>query len=270
MSICPPSYRRLDSRGFWRQALAVLCGLFAPLWLLAQTTLQQTTVDNLNYGDFDPKASFVYYGKESSLKGAVAGDVYWDSAWHVGKVWFYPEIVRFYAPDAPDSAAGYPIRVDVLNDLVEFRLDATRVKGIDASSVKRLSWFSAEEQRQVTLVNTREYPLLQEKCSGLAELLAQGACTAFRCLSIQVIQPTYNVALDVGSRDIKLVKKQVCYALKDGRLQRFSPGAVIQELLKGQEATLKAYQRAQQLNLRQPAHLAKLLAYYNELEAARQ
>ncbi len=270
MSTCFSVCQRLEAQVFLRLAPAVLYGLSAPLWLLAQTTLQQTTVDNLNYGDFDPKASFVYYGKESSLKGAVAGDIYWDSTWQVGKAWFYAEIVRFYTPDAPDSVAGYPIRVDALNHLVEFRLDAARAKAIDASSVRALSWFSAEEQRQVTLVNAREYPLLRDKCSGLVELLAQGVCTVFRCMRIQIIQPTYNVALDVGSRDVRLIKKQVYYALKNGQLQRFSPRAVIRELLKDQEAALQAYQRAQQLNPRQLPHLVRLLAYYNELEAARQ
>ncbi len=270
MITCFSSHWPFGFRAVQRLALIVWYWLLAPLWLWAQTTLQQTTVDNLNYGDFDPKASFVYYGKESSLKGSVVGDAYFDSTWHVGKVWFYPEIVRFYTLAAPDSAVGYPIRVDVMNQIVEFRLDDTRLKGIDASSVKEASWFSTEEQRQVTLVNAKAFPVLQDKCSGLVELLAKGACTVFRCVSIQVIQPTYNVALDVGSRDVRLVKKQAYYALKDGRLQRFSPGTVIQELLKDQEAALKAYQRAQQLNPRQPAHLAKLLEYYNQLETARQ
>lgn len=223
----------------------------------------QSLRDDLNYGSFklSPQRSTIY-GVEGS-KGTVQGDVYLDSAWHTAELFFYPEVVRRYDPEASDSVGGYKVRVEVVDYTVEFLIDNT-VKAIEENAVKKLRWQT--NNKVVKLVNTRQYSGAED-VKGFYEILSEGQLTVLKYTRIQVIQPTFNVALNVGTKDAKLIQKPEYYYVKGTQsttLTKFKPTkSALLDLMNNKKTSVEKYLKTNDLSLKEEQDLVKVLNFYN-------
>lgn len=233
--------------------------------LLAQTEMTQDTRDAINYGRFNPNPMrSAIYGVEGS-KGSIKGDIYLDSAWHMAEVFFYPEIVRRYDPSASDSVGGYPVRVEVVDYSVEFKVKDTP-KAVEESAIRKIVWMKGDQK--VTLVNTRQYPGVKDM-SGFFQVIAEGSLTILKYTKINLLQPTYSVALDVGTKDYRIIKKEEYYYLRggkdNGKPEKFKPTkSALLDLMRSKKSRVEKYIEENDLNLRKDEDLAKLVAFYNE------
>ncbi|NUO03027.1 MAG: hypothetical protein HUU01_20655, partial [Saprospiraceae bacterium] len=107
-------------------------------WLQAQTNASMTNSlrDDINTGNLEPSPYRVIYGMPQE-SGKVQGDVYLETNWQNANVWFYPEVVARYDPKASDKVSNLPIRIDLGNQYVEFKLPEG-VKAIEAASIKKM------------------------------------------------------------------------------------------------------------------------------------
>ena len=251
-------------RLFLLWAIGSLC-----LSLYGQSEMTQSLRDNLNYGSFNPGPNRApIYGVGQS-QGKIVGDVYLDSTFNTAEIFFYSEVVRRYDPSASDSIGGYKVRVDVVNYDVEFQLNEG-AKALDESAIRKIRWQSKD--RKVTLVNTRQYAGTGEM-KGFFELLSEGKLTVLRYTRLKVVQPTYNVALDVGTKDAKLFKKTEYYYIKNTQtleLTKFKPTKKsLLELMKSKKTKMERYMDEQNPELKNTADLIKVLDFYNQ-ESAKQ
>jgi len=232
--------------------------------LRGQSEMTQSTRDNLNYGNFvpNPQRSAIY-GIEQP-KGSVKGDVYLDSAWHIAEIFFYPEVVRRYDANASDSVGGYKVRVEVVDYTVEFLVDS-KGKAVEESAIRKVIWNDRKEQ--TTLVNTRQYGI-SDDLKGFFEVLSEGPLTVLKYTRITLLKPTYNIALDVGEKDYRILKKADYYYLREGKGAKpekfkYSKSTLL-ELMKNKKAQVEKYVEENNLNLKQEADLRKVLNFYNQ------
>jgi len=236
-------------------------------WVQAQTDAAMTNSlrDDINSGNLEPSAYRVIYGVPQQ-SGSVQGDVYLDAEWQKADVWFYPEVIAQYDPKASDKVSSLPVRIDLGNQYVEFKLPEG-VKAIDAASIKKIELKGAGAVR--TFVNTRQYGHSKE-IPGFAEVLSEGKITVVKYTKLWLKQPTYNVALNVGERDAKLIKQKDYYLIneKNGAflLDKFKPGAGwLKKTTKSKAKKVEAYMKDNSLDPKNDADLMRILAYYNGL-----
>lgn len=237
--------------------------LLLPMVLTAQEELPQSTKDALNFGTFNPNPQYVIYGK-GMQGGGMQGDAYLDTAWHASTIWFYVTAVRRYDPKASDSISGYPIRVNLLDQIVEFDM-GENVKGVDPSAIRRILYQGASGP--VFLVNTRTFGADQQDLPGFFQTLATGEMTLLKYTRLIVTKPTYNVALDVGSKDTKLFKRDEYYLFETkGQLQKVKLNK--KQLLAAmarRKARLERLIDKERLDLGSEAGAIRLVQAYNTL-----
>lgn len=237
------------------------------LTLLAQpdNEMMQNLRDDFNYGEFNPGANHVYYGVKQK-PGVVRGDAYLDPEWHRAAVVFYPEIVKRYDPKAPDSIAGYMVRVDLINQVVEFQLKEG-VKAVEIGSVRKLYY---ESGRLIKLVNAKDIDDDNVAPEGFLEMLSSGKLTVVKSVVLKVKEPTYNVALDVGEKDARIYKKGLYYYMEkkgaQSSLVQFKPSKKKLLALMGSKADkVEKFISDNGLSLKNDADLQRALVYYNSL-----
>ncbi len=235
--------------------------------LQAQTNaaMNNSLRDDLNSGNLEPSAYRIIYGVPQE-SGVVQGDVYLDADWQKADVWFYPEVVARYDPKASDKVSSLPVRIDLGNQYVEFKLPEG-VKAIEAASIKKIELQGSGGVR--TFVNTRQYGSAKEM-PGFAEVLSDGKITIVKYTKLWLKQPTYNVALNVGERDAKLIKQKDYYLVseKNGAfsMDKFKPSTgSLKKITKSKAKKVEAYINDKSLDPKNDADLMKILAYYNGL-----
>ena len=214
--------------------------LFLAAWslataLAAQQEMPQSSRDQMNYGTFKPGPYSLFWGQDN-YRGEVQGDIYLDTIWRTAEVWFYPSVVRRYDPNASDSIAGYQVRLDLLNHFVEFYLEE-KASVVDAGAIRRIELVDPA-YGPTAFVNTQQYRADQEKLPGFFRLIAEGGpLEVVQYNRLQVKKPTYNVALDVGSKNLKVFKKQeYYYRLGSSKgLEKFNPNSSFFKKLGGKK-----------------------------------
>ncbi|MBC5993149.1 hypothetical protein [Pontibacter cellulosilyticus] len=103
---------------------------------------------------------------------------------------------------------------------------------------------------------------------GFLEVIEDGKATLLRKYRIEVIKAGYNVALNAGNKQDKIVKKEAYYLKKKdsndlveiSRNQKSNLAA-----LGAQQDQVKAYMKENKLKFKPGKDLAKIVAYYNTL-----
>lgn len=246
--------------------LLLLVAISLATTLAAQEEMPQSSRDQMNYGTFKPGPYSLFWGQDN-YRGEVQGDIYVDTVWRTAAVWFYPAVVRRYDANASDSIAGYQVRLDLLNHFVEFYLEE-KASVVDAGAIRRVEYVDPAFG-PTAFVNTLQYRADQEKLPGFFRLIAEGGeLEVVQYNRLQVKKPTYNVALDVGNKNLKVYKKQEYYYRLGGEksLQKFNPSSTFFKKLGGKKGQ-QTYNfiKEQGLNPKSPVELKRIAAYYNAL-----
>jgi hypothetical protein len=230
----------------------------APL-LLAQTgVMTQTTRDRINFSGLSIPATGVIYGVEGEA-GKMIGDAYYDTTFQAGNVRFYGRI------GAADSLAGVPIRYDLYAQEVEFRAGANDIRAAKAASVLR---FAINDRLGSTtrFVNVREFRGEADELVGFFEQVVPGKLQLLQYHSITIKKASFNVALNVGSKDDVMVKKHDWYVAKGNRAQKFSASKKsLLELMANQQSAIEAFLKDKKPDLKRPSGVAAVFDYYASL-----
>jgi hypothetical protein len=121
-----------------------------------------------------------------------------------------------------DTIANIPIRLDLLNNEVEFQTKygtkAVLGETVQYFSVVRISGFTP-----TTFVNVKEFKLEPGEVKGFFELLADGELKLLRYTKLWVKKPTYLPALDTGTKDTQIMKDSKYYFPKEKKQKSVQP-----------------------------------------------
>jgi hypothetical protein len=183
----------------------------------------------------------------------VVGDTYWDKHWGQSSLLMYK---------SSSIIEGYLIRYDIHKDEFEFNL-STGIKVIRGSLVKDLIWIDSLKGHQRFLVNAQDFTSEGTRISGFLELLVEGKYSLYKKVNIEILKPNFNPALNVGSKDVRIIKKESYYYNSGANeLVQIKSKKTFHPLIE-KGVPVETYLRKDRLDIKKEADLIKLFSSIN-------
>lgn len=230
-----------------------------------EKNLVQSTKDNFNYSAFSPSSTRIMYGIAEE-PGRLLGDIYLDSAFHKATVFFYPEVVKGYDPNASDSISGYDLRIDLREHVVEFVIGEF-VKGVEPRAIRKITYQRRGAVHPTVLINTREFAGVPEKVFGFVEVLSSGEVEVMKFSELKLRKPTYSPALVSGDKNAYYYKQPLyLYADAQRTLIPFKARnkKELLELLRKRASAVEKFMDDNEISLKTDADLMRVLEFYNK------
>jgi hypothetical protein len=161
------------------------------------------TIERLN--DFDGMTNGdIMYGIPLP-PGKVIGDSYLDTHWKKSTILLY---------EKDKLIQGFPSRYDIYLDELEINA-RNGIKVLKGDKIKSFVWFDSSTNVPSYFVNAKDFKNEDNvPLTGFFQVLSDGANPLLKKTDIHIRKATYNVALNVGSQDDKILKKDDFYLLK--------------------------------------------------------
>lgn len=221
-------------------------------WAIPQQMRAENTLDRLS-DKGGLSNSDILYGIPLP-PGNVVGDVYLDKKWNTASLLIY---------DSEVLIEGYPVKYDVKADVIEIK-SVSGIKVLDARKVRSMVWVDSLSNQPHYFVNAADYKLDGTPMKGLIEVLVDGKIPLMKKDHVFVKEPTYNVAMGSGSRDIKIYHKSLYYYAHNGELFKINSKKDIEEIPITDES-IDEYIKSNKINTGKESGLLKLFTYINSL-----
>ncbi|MEY4030422.1 MAG: hypothetical protein RJA90_1670 [Bacteroidota bacterium] len=248
------------------KTLILFSFFFIPLSLISQEELYQTTRDEFNYGEFRPNNSVPIYGI-AEKPGKLMGNIYLDSIFRSSAVVFFKEIVKRYDPNASDSISGYKLRINLLEKLVEFKMNGG-IKGIDNTAIKKIQTIDPAGNIIKTYINGQSLGIDSAGEDHFYDLVYDGLFVKVVSLSVlKKKEPTYHVALSTGDKNAYYYLKTTYYAkIENGNWKEIQNNKNAWLDLTGSRAKwMSSYLQQNQLNLKLTSDLRQFFQYFDKI-----
>jgi hypothetical protein len=248
-----------------KKLIFIIC-CFIPFMMFAQEELYQTTRDEFNYGEFRPNNSAPIYGI-AEKPGKLMGNIYLDSIFRSSAVVFFKEIVKRYDPNASDSIAGYKLRINLLEKLVEFKMNGG-IKGVDNKAIKKIQTFDPVGNTLKTYINGQSLGIDSVGEDHFYDLVYDGLFVKVVSLSVlKKKEPTYHVALSMGDKNAYYYLKTTYFAkIENGKWSEIQNNKnTWLDLTGSREKVMSSYLQQNQLNLKLTSDLRQFFQYFDKI-----
>jgi hypothetical protein len=159
---------------------------------------------------------------------------------------------------------GVKMKLDLKTNTMEFQTDKG-IKVIGGANVESFVWKNDLQSDDETYINCDKFSFENTKLLGFAHVISPGKKVSLvQHQYLEFVQADYNVALDVGSKDHKYLKKNKLYLLKDNQLIPVNKKSIAIAMA-DKKQQIGQYKKDQKLNLKDQQDLVSLIAYYNSL-----
>ena len=242
--------------------LALLCvsGVAAqPVSTVPKNIRASNTLDNLVAADglttFDN-----LYGIPLEA-GEVRGNTYLASGWRR---------TTFLLYDIEKMVEGYPSRYEIASDQFEIRVAGT-VKVLSGKKVKSFVWVDSLTDTPHYFINGGDLrnddgvPL-----PGFFEVLSEGTMSLLARTEAVVLKPNYHQALNMGTRDTRILKKQKFFYSRDGVIRELpSSRKKLLPLFGDHSPAVAGFIRVNTLSLDNADHLKAIFEFHNRSGATK-
>lgn len=185
--------------------------------------------------------------------GKVIGDNYLDKKWNKANILLY---------QSETVIEGYPIKYDIKSDLVEIKTNAG-IKILDIKKIKNIVWVDSITSIPHYFVNAGEFKREGVPSRGLLEVLVDGTIPLVKKTELFVKKPTYNAALDVGTRDTKIYPKETNYYVKDGEMIKVKGKKDISAAAADRANEVESFIKVNKLNVNKETDLIRVFEILN-------
>lgn len=222
-----------------------VCAQMSPInkYVRATTAISQLSNNNtLKGGD-------IIYQIPSGDVPQVIGNPYFDEKWSASSINLY---------DNQKLLEGYFVRFNIVN--YEFEIKTKSGIGIlSGSRVRDIVLIDSVTRQPRVLVNFKEISDSDEKIKkGFYELLEDGKFKLFKQTEIEILQPTYNVALNVGSKDFKILRKVRYYFTDASNNTR-----IVKRKSLEKDDSVRSFSKREKLDFENEQQLIKLFKFMN-------
>lgn len=183
----------------------------------------------------------------------VKGDVYLVPYWNNASILL-----------APDSRLldGLAVKFDIYRNEFDIRF-SDGVKVLPGSKVKSVVWADSITRQLRYLINASDFRENDIPLKGFFEVLSDGAIPLLSLYYIEILEPDFNPALNVGSRDIRLVKKFNFYYASGNDVFRIKNKKQLEGIFLSHQKEIKDFMKKNQVNVGSMASLRMVFDYYN-------
>jgi len=248
--------------GRMKNEIFVVAGLF--LLVASMPVIGQKSIDEVSktvranniitaFGQFNQNLPVgqILTGMSTPTVSEIVGDPYWDSHWGKSSLLLYKN---------NELIEGYITRYDIYKDEFDFKLqDDIRV--LNGSKVKNIVWIDSVTNKPRFLVNARGYTEDNVPMIGFLEILVDEEVALFKRIRIEVLKPDFNPALNVGSKDTRIIKKESYYYNLSQSLTLIKSRKSLNPLVSRYGAVVDQYSKAESLKLNKEEDLIKLFQF---------
>ncbi|MEO7990325.1 MAG: hypothetical protein ABI663_12340 [Chryseolinea sp.] len=189
-------------------------------------------------------------------EGKVIGDTYLNLEWRKATILLY---------DADKLIEGYSARYDIQTNELDIET-SNGIKALSGTKVKSFVWMDSQTGKSSFFINAKEYHYNETVLNGFFEVRADGATPLFKKVNLILKKADYNVALNTGSRDDKILKKVVYYyGQGDQVLLLPSSKKKMLSIFKKDADKVNAFINENGLSVKNEDHLDQIFSYFNSL-----
>jgi len=220
-------------------------------WAITKQMRAENTLDRLS-DKGGLSNSDILYGIPGD-PGSVIGDTYLNKNWNKSTILLY---------QSETMLEGYPIKYDIKNNLIEIK-SASGTKILDIRKIKNIVWIDSVTSVTHYFVNGNEYKIDGVPVSGLLEVVADGSVPLLKKTGVYVKQPTYNAALDVGTKDVKIYQKEEIYYATEGQLTRIKNKKDVLAAAGSRYKEVESFIKKNSINLNKENELRRIFDFLN-------
>lgn len=210
----------------------------------------QNTLDDISRGGVGPNTFL--YGLPVQ-PGSLVGDFYLDNKWNKSRV-------LLYAGDK--LLEGVLSRFDLKNQHLEIKVD-NAIKILEINRIKSLVWFDSETNQPSYYVNAQDYIFHETKLTGLLEVVVDGRLPLLKFTVITIKKADYNVALDVGSKDDKVLHKEILFFSLENNLHEIKSKKSLATVFKDSQSKVEEFVRINKLSFSKEKDIKRIFEFYN-------
>lgn len=200
------------------------------------------------------KVGDIIQGMPSSDAPEVLGDTYWDKHWAKSSLLLYKN---------DGLIEGFMTRYDIHKDEFEF-LVQNDVKILKGTAVKNIVWLDSLTSLPRFMINAKGYTEEKVPLAGFIEVLVEGTTMLVKKVKLEVLKPDFNPALNVGSKDARILKKEFYYFNNGKELIRVKSKKSIEPLYtlyNNDSKRVEAYIKKEGIKFNNENDLVKLFSY---------
>jgi hypothetical protein len=206
-----------------------------------------TALNQLSHGT-TLKGGDIIYQIPSGDMPQVIGNPYLDQRWSISSISLY---------EREREVDGNWTRFNIVNYEFEIKTESG-IRILPASRVKNIVLIDSVSLKPKAYVNFKEMPDPSNKLEkGFYEILVDGNLKLFKQIDIEVAQPTYNAALNVGSKDYKIIRKEKFFYF-DKEIN-----VVKRKNLESLGDFSKTFMKKEDIDVQKEEDLVKLFTYLN-------
>ena len=187
-------------------------------------------------------------------EGKVVGDTYMDTHWRNANAMLY---------EKEKLIQGFPMRYDIYLDELEFK-GKSGIKVLAGSKVKSFVWADSITREPAYFINGKSFRNEDDvPFTGFFEVLEEGSVPLLKKTYISVRKADYNVAMNVGSRDDRILKKNKYYVFKENRLMELPGSRKKFLIIFNDNPRLDEFIRQNGLSVTDEGDLKLIMSHYN-------
>ena len=217
-----------------------------PQQLRAQMTMDRMTDPN-GVGQSD-----LLYGIPPA-PGKTVGDYYLDRKWNTGSI---------FLKDSERKIEGFPLKYDIKTQTIEILANKT-VKILDARKIKGMVWYDSLTQLGSFFANAGEFTEDGVPLVGLVEVMSDGQIPLLCYTTVWIKQADYVPALDVGSRDDKIMKRKTYYYSINHQITKITSKKKLLPAFGDRASAVDAFIKTNDLSVNQPFDLKRIFDFFN-------
>jgi len=222
-----------------------------------QTLRAQDMAHRLKMSTGVINANDLMIGFDNSTPGGLVGDPYVDKHWAVTSVQLIGE---------SKLIEGYLTRFDISSNELEFKFEKG-VKVLPGKQIDNIVWIDSISSVPRYLINGKDFKMNDAAVDGFLEVLVDGAVPLYRKYYVEILKPNFSPALNVGSKDTKVLRKYWLVFAKEGSLYQIKSKKSVAQLDPAIQERANSIIDERDLNLKDESHVIRLFTELNRVDA---
>jgi hypothetical protein len=190
--------------------------------------------------------------------GKVIGDTYLETHWKTANILLY---------EKEQLIKNYPVRYDIRLDEVEVK-SRDGVKVLKGTKIKSFVWIDSVSRVRSYFINAKDFKNESNvPYTGFFQVLVDGSLPLLKKTLIEIKKADYNIQMNVGSHDDKILKKTEYYTLIDNQVVELPSGKKkLIAMFPDKVEAVEKFIKDSDLTVSREDHLALIFTHYNSLE----
>jgi hypothetical protein len=189
----------------------------------------------------------------SAAEHEVEGDPYWDIHWGKGALQFY---------EKDRWATGYIMRYNIQRNDFELLFEKT-IRVIEGKQIRHMVFLDSLSGKTRFLINAKEYKEEDVPMIGFFEVLVDGKNALMKYVRLEILKPDFSPALNVGSKNTRIVKKESYFFNIDRSVYRIRSKKSMDSLFSERETEMNLFIKREGIRFNRESDLIKLFSYFS-------